>query len=198
MSQKFRSCVSSWMIVFVPTGRQKIKYCRNINYNGHVGGKKSRIWKSWLYLSIRLQHLKELLVLSFPLMSPLTSGGVFVVFASMSWTWHQDAPDSGPGDPKNDFLNAFWADFVNIQPCCSRYKENLILSQAFLLLEGCCLQGLPAQSCFFLLRRNFLCFPWVLVTTSSTLPINPQTVPLTGWKMRKTEITLSFWSIFQV
>lgn len=77
---------SSWMIVYVPMGRQKIKYCRNINYNGHVGGKKSRIWKSWLYLSIRLQHLKELLVLSFPLMSPLTSGGVFVVFASISWT----------------------------------------------------------------------------------------------------------------
>lgn len=32
---------SSWMIVYVPMGRQKIKYCRNTGYNGHVGGKKA-------------------------------------------------------------------------------------------------------------------------------------------------------------
>lgn len=56
--------------------------------------KKSGIWKSWLHLSIRAQHLKELLVLP-PSAVSTTPGAVFVVLASIPGTWHWDAPDSG-------------------------------------------------------------------------------------------------------
>lgn len=153
--------------------------------------------KFWLHLSIRLQHLKELLIFSpFAVSTHIRCSfcGVCInaldLMLGCSCLW--------AGDPKNDFLHATRADFVNVQPCCSRYKENLMLPWAFLLLEGCCLQGSPARCSFSLPRRNLLSFPWVLVTTSRTLPLNPQIVALTGWKMRKAGVTWSFWSILQV
>lgn len=91
------------------------------------------------------------------------------------------------GHPKNDFLCVIWADSVNIQPCCIQYKENLTLPAGFLLLEGCCLQGSPAECCFSLLRRHLLPLDPGDHTQHSS--INPQSVPLTAWKMRKTDIT---------
>lgn len=81
-------------------------------------------------------------------------------------TWHQNACDSGPGDPNCIFLHFIWTVCLLIvslaAPIARRTWRCLGL---FFCCKTAYFQKVHAQFCFFPLRRNFLFFPRFLKTT---------------------------------
>lgn len=74
---------------------------------------RGRIWKSWLHLNVRLQHLKYLSDISLPFLFLFRWGlascvSVNSADVSLTLMWPSNASESGPGDSNCSFLHLIW------------------------------------------------------------------------------------------
>lgn len=74
---------------------------------------RGRIWKSWLHLNVRLQHLKYLSDISLPFLFLFRWGlascaSVNSADVSLTLMWPSNASESGPCDSNCSFLHLIW------------------------------------------------------------------------------------------
>lgn len=74
---------------------------------------RGSIWKSWLHLNVRLQHLKYLSDISLPFLFLFRWGlascaSVNSADVSLTLMWPSSASESGPGDSNCSFLHLIW------------------------------------------------------------------------------------------